>query len=346
MRDIILLAAAVLAAAVATPAAANDVVRVAEVPFISAGGYFIARDKGYFKKLGIDVTTRLFDDGALAIPAMIAGEIDVAVMTASAGLFNAVAKGAPLVIILDRGRDTAERSYTSISVTTAEAEGGIHSPADFAKLKGKRVGLAVLGSINQYSTALGLEKAGLDPARDVTWVSGIGQPDLMKMIGQKTIDAAAISYNFSMFAQSNGWGPMVATGGQIDPGEQVATFAARKDLIATKRDVLVRFAEAYLQGVKDFDAAALDPKGHGDEVKILAANTVLNKPELVAAIAPHWSYIEPSGLPNVASIMAMQDYWAASRFNLVQKKVSEAQLFDLSIAKAAAAKLAQDKPFD
>ena len=344
MRRFVLLAAALLAPVL--PAAANDLVRVAEVPFISAGGFFIARDKGYFKKLGIDVTTRLFDDGALAIPAMIAGEIDVAVMPASAGLFNAVSKGAPLVIVLDRGRDTADRSYTSISVTAANAEAGIRTPADFAKLKGKRIGLAVLGSINQYSMALGLEKAGLDPARDVTWVSGISQPDLMKMIGQKTVDAAAISYNFSMFAQSNGWGPMVATGGQIDPGEQVATFAARKDFVASKRDVLVRFAQAYLQGARDFDAAALDPKGHPEEVKILASNTVINKPELVAAIAPHWSYIEPSGMPNVPSIMAMQDFWAASRFNLVQKKVTEAQLFDLTIAKDAAAKLAADKPFD
>ena len=34
-----------------------DVVRVGEGPFITGGGYFIAREKGYFKKLDIEIQT-------------------------------------------------------------------------------------------------------------------------------------------------------------------------------------------------------------------------------------------------------------------------------------------------
>jgi NitT/TauT family transport system substrate-binding protein len=335
-----------LALTAAAPARAADTVRVAEVPFISSGGFLIAREKGYFRKVGIEIVTRIFDDGALAIPAMVAGEIDVSTMPASAGLFNSVAKGAPLVVFLDRGRDSKERSYTSISVTNELAEAGVRSPADFAKLKGKRIGIAATGSINQYSMALGLEKAGLNPATDVTWVSGIGQPDLMKMVGQKTVDVAAISYPFSMFAQNNKLARTVATGGDIDPDQQVTTYAAHKDFVATKRDVLVRFAMAYLRGVQDFNAAAADPKTHEAEVKILAANTSINKPELVTAMAPHWSWLSPDGMPNVDSIMTMQDFWAAGRFNLVRTKVAKAQLFDLTIARDAVARMQKDKPFD
>jgi TRAP-type uncharacterized transport system substrate-binding protein len=37
---------------------------------------------------------------------------------------------------------------------------GIKSLADFAKLKGKRVGLGATGSINQYLFARGLQNAG------------------------------------------------------------------------------------------------------------------------------------------------------------------------------------------
>ena len=47
---------------------ANDLIHVGEGPFISGGPFFIARDKGYFAKLGIDVDTRIFMDGALAVP--------------------------------------------------------------------------------------------------------------------------------------------------------------------------------------------------------------------------------------------------------------------------------------
>jgi NitT/TauT family transport system substrate-binding protein len=324
---------------------AADTVRVGEGPFISAGAFYIARDKGYFKKLNIDVETRRFEDGAMAIPSMIAGELEISNMPASAGLFNSVAKGAPLTIILDRGKDSAQRAYTSISVTKEMADEGVRSPADFAKLKGKRVGVATVGSINQYSMARALEKVGLDPAKDVTWVTNVSQPDLMRMLGQKQIDAAAISYQFSMFAQNSGWGPMVATGGDIEPDSQIATFAVRKDFLAKNRDVVVRWAMAYLQGVKDFDAAAIDPKGHAAEVEILAKNTALNKPELVSAIAPHWASVDAGGVPNVASIMAMQDFWSSGRFNLVQQKVTREQLFDLSIASEASARLAKEAPF-
>ncbi|WP_295849576.1 ABC transporter substrate-binding protein [Tardiphaga sp.] len=326
-------------------ASAADVVRVAEGPFVSAGAFFIARDKGYFKKLGIEIETTRFEDGAMAIPSIVAGEIDISNMPASASLFNSVAKGAPLIIILDRGNDSPERAYTSISVTKDIAESGVRTPADFGKLKGKRIGVAVIGSINQYSMARALEKAGLDPTKDVEWISNVSQPDLMKMLGQKQIDAAAISYQFSMFAQNNGVGPMVATGGDIEPNAQIATFSVRKDFLAKKRDVVVRWAMAYLQGVKDFNAAAADPKGHAAEIDILAKNTVLNKPELLAAIAPHWSAVNSDGVPNVDSIMAMQDFWSA-RFNLVQRKVSREQLFDLTVASEALTRLKAEHPFD
>ena len=87
------------------------------------------------------------------------------------------------------------------------------------------------------------------------------------------------------------------------------------------------------------------PTQHPDIVEILAQNTALNKPELVKAIAPHWSYINEDGLPLVDSIMEMQDFWSGKYFNFVEKKVSREQLFDLTIAKEAKARLEKEKPF-
>ena len=70
--------------------------RVGDGPFISGGGYYVAREKGYFKKLGIEIQHREFIDGALSVPSFVSGELDIGGMTAAAGLFNSVAKGAPL----------------------------------------------------------------------------------------------------------------------------------------------------------------------------------------------------------------------------------------------------------
>jgi NitT/TauT family transport system substrate-binding protein len=322
-----------------------DILRVADGPFISGGGYYIAREKGYFKKLGIEIQHREFIDGAMSVPAFVAGELDIGGMTAAAGLFNTVAKGAPLVIILDRGHNRPGFGYTVTSVSQELYDQGIRSLADFAKLKGKRVGVGALGSINQYNVALALEKVGLDPAKDVKWTVNVGQPDLMKMLGQKQLDVTDLAYQFGFFAQNNKWGPIVANGDQIAPGTAIADIAVRRDYLQKNRDVVIRYAMAYLQGVKEFNAAAAAPDKHLDIVAILARTTALNKPELVKAIAPHWSYINEDGMPPVDSIMKMQDYWSSPAFHFVEKKVTKEQLFDLSIAKEAKARLDREKPF-
>jgi len=334
---------AVAAASVAAQAA--DVIRVGEGPFITGGGYYVAEAKGYFKKLDVDVQPKMFIDGAMAVPSLISGELDISFMTPNAGLFNSIAKGAPLVFILDRGNNKRGFGYTAINVTQELHDAGVKSLADFAKLKGKRIGLGATGSSNQYLFARGLQKAGLDPRKDVQWITNVPQPDLMKMLGQKQADATDLAYQFGYFAQNNNWGPIVAVDDEIDPDGAVGLYAARKQFILQLRDALVRFAMAYLQGVKEFNAAITEPDKHPDIVDILAKRTALQKPELVRAIAPHWSYSNEDGIPNVKSVMAQQDYWA-DYFHLVEKKVAESDLFDLGIAREAKQRLDREKPFE
>ena len=122
-------------------------------------------------------------------------------------------------------------------------------------------------------------------------------------------------------------------------------FAVRKDYLAKNRDAVIRWSMAYLQGVKEFNAAAKDPAKHPEIIEILANNTALNKPELVRAIAPNWGYINEDGAPAVDSIMGMQDFWSGKYFSFVEKKVTQEQLFDLSVAKEAMARLDREKPF-
>ena len=222
---------------------------------------------------------------------------------------------------------------------------GVRSLADFAKLKGKKFGVGAVGSINQYNLAQGLLKAGLDPAKDVQWTVNVPQPDLMRMLGQGQVDVTDLAYQFGLFAQNNKWGPIIANGDQIAPNAAIATFAVRKDYLAKNRDAVIRWSMAYLQGVKEFNAAAKDPAKHPDIIEILAKNTALNKPELVRAIAPNWGYINEDGMPAVNSIMGMQDFWSGKYFSFVEKKVTQEQLFDLSVAKEAKARLDREKPF-
>jgi NitT/TauT family transport system substrate-binding protein len=339
-----LISGAVLLCAVSVQASAQDVLRVGEGPFITGGGFLIANEKGYFKKLGLQIETKMFIDGQQAVPALIAGDLDLTFMTANAGLFNSVARGAPIVVILDRGNNKADRGYTVINVSKQMAESGVKSLSDLGKLKGKKIGVSGTGSINQYVFSLALQKAGIETRKDVQWVFNVPQPDLMKMLGQNQVDATDLAYQFGFFAEKNGWGPMIATGDKIDPDGTIAVIATRQSLLKDKRDQLVRFAMAYLQGAKEFNAAAANPDKHPDIVDILAKTTALQKPETIKAIAPNWSYVNEDGIPNIPSVMKMQDYWA-DYYDYVEKKVSAERLFDTSIAKEALRRLETEKPF-
>lgn len=326
-------------------ASAADKIRVGEGPFITGGGFLIAREKGYFKQLGLEVETKDFIDGALAVPSLLAGELDFSFMTPNASLFNSVAKGAPIVVFLDRGNNRRGNAYTLVNVSQALSDQGVKSMADFAKLKGRKIGVGALGSINQYNMAQALMKVGLDPAKDVEWVVNVAQPDLMKMLGTGGVDATDLAWQFGVIAQNNKWGPIVATGDQMVPDAPIGVFTVRKPYLEQNRDVVIRFAMAYLHAVKEFNAAAAAPDKYPEIVDILARTTALNKPELVKAIAPNWSYIAEDGVPLVDQIMAIQDFWAGPQFKYVERKVTREQLFDLTIAKEAVARLAKDKPF-
>src|ERR1700686_1485573 len=106
-------------------ARAADRIRVGEGPFITGGAFYVAREKGYFSKVGLEIETKTFIDGAMAVPSMVAGELDMTFMTPNASLFNSVAKGAPLVVILDRGNNRKGNAYTLVNVTQAVADEGV-----------------------------------------------------------------------------------------------------------------------------------------------------------------------------------------------------------------------------
>ena len=333
-----------LTALYGAPAVANDVIHVGEGPFISGGPFFIARDKGYFAKLGIDVDTRIFMDGALAVPAMVSGELDVTLVTLSAGLFNSIAKGAPMALFLDRGNNKTGRGGSAINVSNTMYAAGVKGPGDLALLKGKRFGITALGSINQYEAALALQKAGLDPRTDVQWVSNIGQPDLVKMLGRDAVDAADLAWQFGSYAQDQKLAPLIMDAGTLDPDGQVAAYAVRKDYVITHRDAVVRFAMAIMYAAREFNAAAGAPDKHPDTVALLAKATTQGKVDMLTSFAPHWTATSEDRMPSTAAILRMQDYWV-DYFHLASEKLTSEQLFDLSIAKEAQERLDRDHPF-
>ena len=61
-------------------------IRVGLVRLISSGPVFIAEARKFFEKVNLDAELKYFADGALAMPALVAGELDVTATTLNAGI--------------------------------------------------------------------------------------------------------------------------------------------------------------------------------------------------------------------------------------------------------------------
>ena len=138
-------------------------IRVGLVRLISSGPIFIAEARKFFDKVNLDVELKYFADGALAIPALVAGELDLTASTLNAGLFNAVSKGAPYKLILDRGIEKPGSGSMTIVASNAMYDAGFTSVDKANLLKGKKISIQAPGSIDQYLFGRAAEKAGLDP---------------------------------------------------------------------------------------------------------------------------------------------------------------------------------------
>src|SRR6185503_10771540 len=125
-------------------------IRIGLVPLISSGPIFIAEARKLFERVNLDAELKYFADGALAMPALVAGELDLTASTLNAGVFNTVAKGAPFKLILDRGIEKPNGGSMTIVASNAMHAAGFTSVDKGAMLKGKKIAIQAPGSIDQY----------------------------------------------------------------------------------------------------------------------------------------------------------------------------------------------------
>ena len=322
-------------------AEARERIRIGLVPLISSGPIFIAEAKKLFEKVGLDAELKYFADGALAMPALVAGELDATASTLNAGLFNTVAKGAPFKLILDRGSEKPGHGSMTIVASNAMYEAGYRSANDGAKLKGKKIAIQAPGSIDQYLLGRAAQKAGLDPRTDLDWSSGMPYPDMIKLMGVGRADAANIPVPLAFLAEKNKVGKIVGPGSDIEPNAQLACWVMSGKFLSEKKSAAVRFAMVHTHAARLFNKAAeaKDP----EVVKIISVATRVPEP-LIAAAAPRWTWYDFNGMPNVASVMDQHKFFTET-MKLVNGAVSADVMFDFEPAKQAVERLKTANPF-
>lgn len=316
-------------------------IRLGVVPLISSGPIFVAQARNFFDRVNLEVDVRIFADGALAIPALVAGELDATVSTANAGLFNTVARGAPFRLTFDRGVEKPGSGTMQLVVSNEMHKAGVTSIKEFAKLKGKKALLQAVGGVDQYLIGRALEKVGLDPISAINWQPGLAYPDIVKAMGAGQCDVAQIPVPLGMIAERNNAGKMIEAGYDVEPNMQLAGWAMPVTFLKSNMSAAIRFAMVHTHAARLYNkaAAAKDP----DVIKII--HNAIKVPEpIIQLAAPRWTWFNEDASIDTASVINQGRFWQKMKLAPAGDLKPE-QIFDLTPAREAAKRLAEKNPF-
>src|SRR5579862_6693984 len=147
------------ASACAAQTAAVETVAVGVTNSTSDAPIFIAERKGYFRDEGLDAKITEFRSAADMVAPLGAGQIEVGAGSASAGLYNAVARGIRIRIVADKASSPPGYGATKILVRRDHVESGRYR--GIADLKGMRFAMNAPGVSNTSTLNTLLKSVGL-----------------------------------------------------------------------------------------------------------------------------------------------------------------------------------------
>src|SRR5262249_4176143 len=155
------LAAALVAGVLLSPftATAQQTIKLGLLPFSESLAAVIADKQGYFKEAGIEAESAKFDSGALAVPVLQSGRMDI-VLSSTVSTFQAVEQGLDAVVLAPGAIVRTAPPDTTTAVLARK--GAIQSPKD---LEGKRIAVNVINSTAWLHAVAWLEKHGVDRSK-------------------------------------------------------------------------------------------------------------------------------------------------------------------------------------
>ena len=303
-------------------------VTVGTVRLISDAGIFIALEKGYFKEEGIEVELPKFRTAGDMMAPLGTGELNIATGGISAGLFNAIARGIPIVVVADKGSTPPGRGFLSLMVRKDLVDTGqVKSVKD---LKGRVVATNAPANVTVYMWAKALEKEGLKLA-DVD-MKAIPFPLMVKALEGKSIDAAIAGEPHATLAEETGVAVRLMTIDKATPNAQIAVIFYSKDFVAKNPELANRWMIAYIKGLRFYNDALRERGSKLEElIDILTKYTGVKERKVYYKMI--WTGLNPDGHVNKANLAEQQELYAA--IGVVPKTVPIDQVVDTSFAENA-----------
>jgi NitT/TauT family transport system substrate-binding protein len=218
------------------PATAQDKVRMG-LSSVSGlhSAMWVAEEKGFFRKYGIDAEVIVTGQGGTAgIGALLANDIQ---MVSSAGdiLVAAALRGGDTVMVAGVVNKGLQRIITKPEIKT---------PVD---LKGKRVGVTRIGAVSHSVLLMMLQRWKMT-VNDIQVMQVGSSPNMLASLDKGGLDAAVLTIPSMFVAEDRGYRVLLDMA-DTDIYYLHTMIATTRNYIKNNRDKVSRFLKAYLEGL-------------------------------------------------------------------------------------------------
>jgi NitT/TauT family transport system substrate-binding protein len=205
------------------------------VPSVGMGNIiiFVTKEGKLFEKHGLDAEVITVMGSGIGSKALISGNLDI------------IPIATPTVIAANlAGADMAILAHTMPAVVHAlMVRPDIKKPED---LKGKKIGVSSLGSLTDFLVRSIAKKKGLNPDRDVTFIT-TGGSDTERVMALKagSVEASALSHPGYGLARKMGFSMLWDSAKELDyPWMEITT---RRAAIKSDRELITNYMKAHLE---------------------------------------------------------------------------------------------------
>jgi ABC-type nitrate/sulfonate/bicarbonate transport system substrate-binding protein len=258
---------------------------------------WIAQEKGFFAKYGTHVQPIYMPGSPVMIATLSTGQIQLANSGGTAAL-GAAAGGLDLKVI---------GTFTSHIPFDLVVRPNIKSPND---LRGKRIGVQVIGGTIWMGAMLGLEHLGLEPRRDAIQIVAAGDQTMLSQALEKgTVDATVVDSAFSNSLKQRGF-PILVELSKTNIPFVSNGIVARASYLQQQADTGRNALKGWMEGV----AYALSPKMKPAVIETIMRHLKITDPALaergyqdLLEATDRKPFPSLDGLRNVQRLMAQRN---------------------------------------
>jgi NitT/TauT family transport system substrate-binding protein len=335
-RTVLAAALAPLGVAVNGSVRAQTVLRFGSVGGLTDAGVWLAEQQGAFAAAGLAVHAVRMPSAPALITALATGQLDVAGIAVTPGLFSAITQGVQIRVVGDKQSVRPGFAATRLLVRSGIAPGT--EAAQVAALKGRPV--AVSSKAATVTMALQNYLAGFGMTLADVRVTELAYPSMASALASGAVDAAIVLEPFLSQALRLGVARQLndlvaATVGHDDRGATSVPLVYSESFVAN-RSAAQGFMDAYLRGVRRYNDAFAKGIDKDAVIAVIAAHAKVD-PAVVRDGFP--AGLDPNGRVDTAFLDKCQHWFVDQHY--LPAPIDLGTLIDPSFAADTVARLGE-----